>query len=111
MIRSLRVAIDRGDIEVCHETPGPDLMDETLRMSGSPQLVVRTRGNRSLEEITPGEIQFVARHIARTHGVQVGSEEHLRMVLAFFGLKRLTIQVGDTLHKILDRPLPHVDNG
>jgi hypothetical protein len=109
MINSLRNAIDRGDIEVCHETSGTNLMDETLRMTGSPQLVVRTRGDRSLEEITPGEIQFVARHIARMREVQVGGDEHLRLVLAFFGLKRLTTQVSATLREILNRPLPHVD--
>src|SRR3546814_15679988 len=72
-------------------------MQKLLRPSGSPPLVIRTRGDRLFEEITPGEIQFVARYTADKNDVVAGSDEHLRMILEFFDLKRLTAQVGTSI--------------
>ena len=37
------------------------------------------------------------------------ADEHLRAILEFFELKRLTVQVGTKLLDILSRPYPYVD--
>jgi hypothetical protein len=39
----------------------------------------------------------------------VFSDEHLRAILEFFDLRRLTTQVGTTLLEILEKQLPYVD--
>lgn len=109
MAKALRIAISRNEIEALNGASDADIMQEPLRQSGSPPLVIRTRGDRLFEEITPGEIQFVARYTADKNGVAAGSEEHLRMVLEFFDLKRLTTQVGTSILEVMDRQLPHVD--
>jgi hypothetical protein len=86
-----------------------DLMTHTMRAAGTEPLVIRTRGDRLFEEITPSEIQFIARYLSKTRGLSIGSDEHLRAVLEFFDLKRLTTQVGSGILDILQKELPHVD--
>ena len=47
--------------------------------------------------------------ITEDEDLEPGSDAHLRAVLDFFDLKRLTIQVGTTLLEILERQYPYVD--
>jgi hypothetical protein len=61
------------------------------------------------EEITPSEIQFIAKYIAKKRKLNTGSEDHLRVLLDFFELKRLTTQVSSSIFSILKRDLQHVD--
>ena len=109
MQQALQTAVRAGQIESLNETGDNDLMSHTMRASGTPALVIRTRGDRLFEEITPSEIQFVAKYLSKTRGLSVGSDEHLRAVLEFFDLKRLTIQAGSGILDILQKELPHVD--
>ena len=72
------------------------------------------RGNwsvrdRLFEEITPSEVQLVAKYLAQNHLMTLGNDEHLRAVLDFFDLKRLTTQVGSSVLDILNKDFPHVD--
>lgn len=110
MQQALQTAMRAGQIESFNETGDNGLMSHTMRATGTPHLVIRTRGDRLFEEITPSEIQFVAKYLSKTHGLLVGSDEHLRAVLEFFDLKRLTTQVGSGILGILQRELPHVDS-
>ena len=109
MQQALQTAMRVGQIESFNETDDNDLMSHTMRATGTPPLVIRTRGDRLFEEITPSEIQFVAKYLSKTRGLSVGSDEHLRAVLEFFDLKRLTTQVGSGILDILQKELPHVD--
>lgn len=55
----------------------------------SPQL--RELGNRTIEQIPPSEIIEASKHVYfRNSDVIAGSEEHLRLILDLYGLKRLT---------------------
>lgn len=109
MIQALQLALKSNEIEGVNETLDDDLLSHTFRKFGAYKLVIRTRGDRLFEEITPSEVQFVARYISHKKQLTVGSEEHLREVLEFFDLKRLTTQVGSSILDILSRPLHHVD--
>ena len=109
MQQALQTAMRAGQIESFNETGDNDLMSHTMRATGTPPLVIRTRGDRLFEEITPSEIQFAAKYLSKTRGLSVGSDEHLRAVLEFFELKRLTTQVGSGILDILQKELPHVD--
>ena len=78
-------------------------------VDGEP-VVARERGPREFPELPPSELQLVARlvHRERADELDFGSEEHLRAVLAKFGLRRLTKQVRTALVDALERPYPHV---
>ena len=79
-------------------------------VDGEP-VIARERGPREFPELPPSELQIVARlvHRERADELGFGSEEHLRAVLAEFGLRRLTKQVRKTLMHVLEHPYPHVD--
>lgn len=78
-------------------------------MKGSPPIRLRSRGSRTFEEIPPSELNVLARYLVERHGLAFGTEAHLRAVLEFFDLKRLTTQVDTTLKEILERSFPYVD--
>jgi very-short-patch-repair endonuclease len=92
-----------------NEVPETDLLFSVVRVNGSPPINLRKRGPRSFEEIPPSEIQVIARYLSERHGFPSCSDEHLRAVLEWFDLKRLTTQVGTTLREILERSFPYVD--
>jgi hypothetical protein len=70
---------------------------------------LRERGSRDFDELPPSELQLVAKRLVIHGGFEPSSDPHLRAVLEFFGLRRLTAQVGTTLLEILDREYPYVD--
>ena len=109
MTQALGLAIEVKEVDSINETDSDDLMDHTFRPFGSEMLIVRTRGDRLFEEITPSEIQFIAKYIAKKRKLNTGSEDHLRVLLDFFELKRLTTQVSSSIFSILKRDLQHVD--
>ena len=76
---------------------------------GSTPIRLRNREPRSFEKIPPSELLVVAKYLLERNGFSSGSDEHLRAVLEYFDLKRLTTQVGTTLLEILDKRFPYVD--
>ncbi len=63
-----------------------------MRIKGTPATVLRERGPRTFEEIPPSELQLMERKLSQDEGFESGSDDHVRAVLASFGLKRLTAQ-------------------
>ena len=109
MNKALSHAIRQGRV-ICEDEAGKGgILFSVIRVSGSPPIRLRTRGPRSFDEIPPSELQVVAKHLLEQHSFLSGSDEHLRSVLEFFDLKRLTTQVGTTLLEIIERKIPHVD--
>lgn len=84
-------------------------MFSIVRVDGSPPIKLRTRGGRSLEEIPPSELQVVAKYLLEHHRFPSGSDEHLRAILDFFDLKRLTTQAGIIMQGVMERSFPYVD--
>ena len=98
-------SIIRQERVVSESEPGnTGLIFSTVRSKGSPPVKLRSRGPRTFEEIPPGELRAVGKHLSETRDMRCGSDEHLRAILEYFDLKRLTTQVGTTLLEILDRP-------
>ena len=108
MNKALADAIQQQRLVSENEATERDLMYSVVRVKGSPPIKLRTRGRRSLEEIPPSELQVVARHLLERHRFQPGSDEHLRAILDFFDLKRLTTQAGTMLLEVLERNFPYV---
>ncbi|MNP62477.1 hypothetical protein D3C76_1577640 [compost metagenome] len=69
--------------------------------------MVRSRGSRDFSEIPPSEILTVARRLA-VNEIAMGSDEHLRSILEYFDLRRLTTQVSSVLLEILKKEYPYV---
>lgn len=106
---ALLAAIRAGQVESLDEISSKDLMSHTMRLAGSAPLVIRTRGDRNFEEITPSEVQFIARYISHKKSINLVGDQNLHAVLDFFDLKRLTPHVRSAILNILKKDLPHVD--
>ena len=109
MNRALAQDIRQGFVVSEDELAKGGVLFSVVRAKGTPPIRLRTRGPRAFEEIPPSELQVVAQYWAQRHGVQLGSEAHLRAVLECFDLKRLTSQVDKALREIIERTFPHVD--
>ena len=109
MNRALQHAIRKGHIAMEDESGKGGLVYSIVRSASALPVLVRDRGPRDFEEIPPSELQLVARRLAESEGLEPGSDAHLRVVLDFFDLKRLTVHVGITLLDILGRRYSYVN--
>lgn len=109
MNKALAHAIRQGRVVSENEANDCGYLYSVVRIKGSAPIRLRNRGPRSFEEIPPSELLVVARCLEERCGFVPGSEDHLRAVLEFFDLKRLTTQVDTTLRKILAKRLSSVE--
>ena len=109
MNKALQLAIRKGEVVKEDESGKGGIVYSIVRSVGAPPVLVRVRGPRDFVEIPPSELQLVARRVLADGSIELGSDAHLRAVLDFFDLKRLTVQVGTTLLDVLDRRYPYVD--
>ncbi len=109
MNKALQHAIRNGRIVKEDELNKDDLVHSIVRLTGAPPVIVRNRGPRDFCEIPPSEIQLVAHRLIKDGNIEVGSDSHLRAVLKYFTLKRLTVEVRTKLLDILDCRYPYVD--
>ena len=80
-----------------------------IRIKDSPPVKLRSRGPRTFEELPPSELLIVAKYLEVRHKFQAGSDEHLRAILEWFDLKRLTTQVGTILLEIIEKRFAYAD--
>ena len=109
MNKALAHAIRQERVVSEDEAAKGGLLFSVVRMTGSPPIKLRSRGPRSFEEIPPSELQLLARYVVERHGFASGSEDHLRAVLEFLDLKRLTTQVDTRFKEIMKISFPYVD--
>ena len=109
MNKALQHAIRKGQVVSEDESRKLALVYTIVRSASALPIIVRDRGPREFEEIPPSELQLVARRLTESSGLEPGSIAHLRAILDFFDLKRLTVQVGTTLLGILGRRYSYVD--
>ena len=110
MNRALQRAIQQGRIAKEDELGTGGLVNSIVRITGRPATVLRERGPRAFEEIPPSELGLMARRLSHGGPFESGSDDHLRAVLAAFGLQRLTVQrrlrfpdeLGPTDHQVDD---------
>lgn len=109
MNKALQHAIRTGRVEREDEMGTGGLVNSIVRLTGTLPLNVRTLGHRTLEEIPPSEIQAVARYLEAQEGYQTGSEAHLRAILEYYGLVRLTTKSNKTMLAALKRGYSYVN--
>jgi hypothetical protein len=98
MNKALSSAIRQGRVISENEPGVSGLLFSAIRIKASPPIRLRCRGPRTFEEIPPAELRAASKLVSETLHL-----EHLRAILEYFDLKRLTAQVGTTLLEILDR--------
>ena len=104
MNRALANAIHQGRVVSENEPGRSGFIFSTVRSKESAPVKLRCRGPRTFEEIPPGELRAVGQYISESMNLKSGTDEHLRAILEYYDLKRLTTQVGARLLEILDRP-------
>ena len=67
-------------------------MNQVVRITGAPELSVRERGPRSLEDIPPLEIAAVRERL-RQQEPDLGEDQMVRRLAAVYGIVRKTTQV------------------
>jgi very-short-patch-repair endonuclease len=103
MDHALAHAISKGLLLSENEAIEGDPLYSVIRVNGSPPIRLRSRGPRTFWEIPPSELYVVAMDLSAHHGFKLASNGHLRAILEFFDLKRLTPQVDTALRKIIER--------
>jgi very-short-patch-repair endonuclease len=99
MNSALASAIRQGQVLSNNVTSKGGLIRSTVRSKGAPAVKPRRRGPRAFEEIPPGELRAVARHVSETLGLKSCSDEHLRALAEIFELPLMT---SAALHEALN---------
>lgn len=110
MNKALQQFVSNGQVIKEDETGKGGFMHTIVRSAGASPVLLRERGPREFEEIPPSELQLIARKLLRDGEFESGSDAHLRAILDFYELKRLTAQVGTTLLDALGRKFPYVED-
>lgn len=102
MNKALQYAIREGAIVYEDELKRGGLIYSIVRLKGTSPIRLRKRGPRLFEEIPPSELNALSIYLAQQDGYDIGSEEHMRAVLEWFDLKRLTVQTSGALKDIVN---------
>ena len=78
-----------------------DSLSEIIWIKETTCEVLRKRGDRSLEEIPLGELFAISHLVAKSSNTSLGSEEHLREILDWLDLKRLTTNAETILKGVI----------
>jgi len=98
--RAIRKAVKLGFIEERNECETRDQLNQIVRKAGSPAVVLRTRGDRTFDEIPPAEINEMISQLRR-HNSGLEGEELLRSVLDHFRIRRMTSNIRAILMRIM----------
>lgn len=102
MTKALESAIRSKYFVSVDESGSRELMQTFLRLEDTPPVVIRDLGDRDITEIPPSELQQVGEELLHAKCLIRGSEEHMRAVLDFYGLKRLTMNTARILKEIIE---------
>jgi hypothetical protein len=81
--------------------PGDDKLNEIVWLALSPPEILRTRGDRSLEEIPLGELRSVYELVVARIGLNRKEEDYMREILELLDLKRLTALAESILKRVI----------
>src|SRR5205085_3239874 len=94
MNKALHSLVHQG-LVISENEPGKSgLLFSTVRSKFSPPVRLRCRGPRAFEEIPAGELRAASKLASERLHLEPGTDEHLKAILEYFDLKRLTAQVG-----------------
>ncbi|MBN2784302.1 MAG: DUF4011 domain-containing protein [Pontiellaceae bacterium] len=97
MNRALQSAVNRNAVIKEDEWNCGGSLYSIIRLPEQDAVRLRTGGGRTIDEIPPGEIRAVSDRILSASNLIRESEEHIREILNFYGLKRLTEHTRDKI--------------
>jgi very-short-patch-repair endonuclease len=100
--RAVRRAVRLGLLEESNEHGHRDQMNQIVRRKGTPEVVVRNRGDRTFYEIPPGEVRAVIDHLRSTEPHLKG-EAVVRRLLELYEVKRLTTPTREAILALMGR--------
>ena len=104
MNRALQSALNRNAIIKEDEWHSGGSLYSIIRLPEQDAVRLRTSGGRTIDEIPPSEMRSASDRILSGSRIIRESEEHLREILNFYGLKRLTDHTREQLlHALMDK--------
>lgn len=77
-------------------------LNEIIWLNGNSNEIIRKRGDRFLEEIPLGELYSISEIVITLEKVEKGSQDHLRKILEYLDLKRLTGNTESILNQAIN---------
>lgn len=96
MNRAIYRAVKLGRLQQCDESRRGGQINQIIRLAGTPEVCVRERGPRSLQEIPPMEIALVREMIA-ANNPGLDENQLLRRLAATYRIGRVTHQIRSLL--------------
>lgn len=96
VLSALQSAVQSGMLSAESDHPGSSVLIYSI--PGEPRVRFRTRGPRDLHDVPMFEIVTLANEIIRSN-IASDDEDLFRLMLEFYGLKRLTAQAEERLRK------------
>lgn len=98
----MQKAITKGYILEANELGDRDELNRIVRLPNTPKIIIRTKGNRTLNEIPPFEIIEVMELFSRNNLININDKETLfRNVLEYYGFGRMTQKAQQILNAAL----------
>ncbi len=89
--RAIAAAVRAGTLEQANEYNTRDQSNQIVRVMGTPEVRLRPRRERNLEDIPPSELAAMMRQIIASSGSnRIPKEDVFREVLNHYGLNKLT---------------------
>ncbi|MDA3963559.1 MAG: hypothetical protein PF961_22465 [Planctomycetota bacterium] len=102
MNRAMYLAVQSKQIEVHDELDTGGYMRATARIPGTQAVRLRDLGPRTIDDIPPSELCVVSAAIlTQDPAINSGADEHLRAILAHYGLKQLTQHTREVLTAVI----------
>ncbi|MFQ5852954.1 MAG: hypothetical protein ACE5JU_20530 [Candidatus Binatia bacterium] len=90
------MAVNLGFIEERNEFETLDQINQIVRKAGTPAVVLRTRGDRTFDEIPPSEIGALINNL-RMQEPNMDEEEILQSVVNHFEIREMTSEIRTAL--------------
>ena len=101
LLSSLDSLLHLNTVSSHRYVPGEDKLNDIVWLALSPPEIVRTRGDRSLEEIPLGELRSTYEIVIVRIGVNKEEEVYMREMLELLDLKRLTALAESILKRVI----------
>ena len=109
LLSSLASLLDLNAIKGHCYVPGEDKLNDIVWLAMSSPEIVRTKGDRSLEEIPLGELRSVYELVVARVGHSKEEEVYMREMLDLLDLKRLTSLAESILKRVISGEFTPVD--
>ena len=109
MNTAMQYAINHNKIDSEDELKKGGLIYSIVRTKNSPPIILRDLGSRAFDEIPPSELQVVSQ-IIKQKNEEFSEEEHIRAVLKFYDLVKLTPTRESLFKKANEVSLSYVNN-